>query len=71
MQVFLETRRLLPVASRRVMEKPGLTLARAFHAGGPYRIEGDEPGNVGYALDKAGWEQRRRAAPGMRGDARG
>jgi RimJ/RimL family protein N-acetyltransferase len=62
------------VASRRVMEKAGLTLARTFRADWPYRIEGDELGDVEYALDRADWERRQRAgraAPGMRGEARG
>jgi RimJ/RimL family protein N-acetyltransferase len=44
-------------ASRRVMEKSGLTLVRSFHAEWPYRIEGDELGDVEYALDRAGWER--------------
>jgi len=44
-------------ASRRVMEKAGLTLVRTFHQPWPYRIEGDEFGDVEYALDRAGWQQ--------------
>jgi RimJ/RimL family protein N-acetyltransferase len=62
------------VASRRVMEKAGLTLVRTFHAAWPYRIEGGELGDVEYALDRADWERRRRAGragPGMREEARG
>ena len=60
------------VASRRVMEKAGLTLVRTFHQPWPYRIEGDELGDVEYALDKAEWEcQQRagRAAPEAPGEA--
>jgi Acetyltransferase (GNAT) domain len=62
------------VASRRVMEKAGLTLVRTFHAAWPYRIEGGELGDVEYALDRADWEGRQRAGqagPGMRGEAGG
>jgi hypothetical protein len=43
-------------ASRRVMEKAGLTLVRTFHQPWPYRIEGDQFGDVEYALDKADWQ---------------
>ena len=49
------------LASRRVMEKAGLTLVRSFHQSWPYPIEGDELGDVEYALDKADWEQQDRA----------
>jgi RimJ/RimL family protein N-acetyltransferase len=58
-------------ASRRVMEKAGLTLVRTFHADWPYPIEGDELGDVEYALDRAEWERRRqagRAGPGTAGE---
>jgi len=48
------------LASRRVMEKSGLTLVRSFHQPWPYPIEGDELGDVEYALDKADWEQQDR-----------
>ena len=44
-------------ASRRVMEKAGLTLVRTFHQPWPYPIDGDEFGAVEYALDKTGWQQ--------------
>jgi RimJ/RimL family protein N-acetyltransferase len=60
-------------ASRRVMEKAGLTLVRTFHADWPYPIEGDELGDVEYALDRAEWERRRqagRAGPGTAGEIR-
>src|SRR6266700_5662626 len=46
------------MASRRVMEKAGMTLVRTFHQPLPYRIEGDEHGDVEYALQKADWEQQ-------------
>ena len=61
------------LASRRVMEKAGLTLVRTFHQPWPYPIEGDELGDVEYALDRADWERRQRAGqagPGTRGEAR-
>jgi RimJ/RimL family protein N-acetyltransferase len=48
-------------ASRRVMEKAGLRAVRFYHADWPYRIPGDEHGDVEYALDRAEWEQRRGA----------
>jgi RimJ/RimL family protein N-acetyltransferase len=44
-------------ASRRVMEKAGLTLVRTFRQPWPYPIECDEFGAVEYALDKIGWQQ--------------
>lgn len=43
-------------ASRRVMEKAGLTLVRTFHEPWPYPIDGDQFGGVEYALDKTGWQ---------------
>jgi RimJ/RimL family protein N-acetyltransferase len=44
------------MASRRVMEKSGLKLVRTFSQPWPYPIEGDQFGDVEYALDKAGWQ---------------
>ena len=44
------------VASRRVMEKAGLRLVRTFSQPWPDKIEGDEHGDVEYALDRADWE---------------
>ncbi len=44
-------------ASRRVMEKSGLRLVRTFHQPWPFPIEGDEFGDVEYALDEATWQQ--------------
>jgi RimJ/RimL family protein N-acetyltransferase len=46
-------------ASRRVMEKAGLRYVRTFHADWPYKIDGDEEGDVEYALTRAEWEERR------------
>jgi RimJ/RimL family protein N-acetyltransferase len=43
-------------ASRRVMEKCGLTLVRTFPDKGPGVIEGSEHGEVEYALTKPEWE---------------
>ena len=42
-------------ASRGVMEKAGLRLVRTFHQPWPCRIEGDEHGDVEYALSRADW----------------
>ena len=46
------------VASRRVMEKAGLAYVRTFHQEWPWRIEGEEHGDVEYALTKATWERQ-------------
>jgi RimJ/RimL family protein N-acetyltransferase len=43
------------IASRRVLEKAGLRLVRTFHQSWPYRIEGDEHGDVEYTLSRADW----------------
>ena len=43
-------------ASRRVMEKCGLTLVRTGPYEGSYPVEGAEHGQVEYALTKPGWE---------------
>ena len=45
-------------ASRRVMEKAGLKLVRVFHQEWPDHIEGDEHGDVEYALNRADWERQ-------------
>jgi RimJ/RimL family protein N-acetyltransferase len=45
-------------ASRRVLEKAGLTLVRTFHQEWPDPIAGTEHGEVEYALRKADWEQQ-------------
>ena len=46
------------VASRRVMEKAGLRFVRIFHQDWPDKIEGDEEGDVEYALLRSEWERR-------------
>jgi RimJ/RimL family protein N-acetyltransferase len=46
------------VASRRVMEKAGLRLVRTFHQPWPDYIEGEEEGDVEYALLRSEWEGR-------------
>jgi RimJ/RimL family protein N-acetyltransferase len=45
------------VASRRVLEKAGLRLVRTFHQPWPDYIEGEEEGDVEYALLRTEWEQ--------------
>ena len=45
------------VASRRVMEKAGLRFVRIFHQDWPDKIEGDEEGDVEYALLRSEWER--------------
>ena len=45
------------VASRRVMEKAGLTLVRVFRQALPHMIDGDELECVEYALHKTDWER--------------
>ncbi|HUB39482.1 MAG TPA: GNAT family protein [Streptosporangiaceae bacterium] len=52
------------LASRRVMEKAGLTLVRSFRRPWPYQIEGEEDGDVEYALTKADWEKQNQAGYG-------
>jgi RimJ/RimL family protein N-acetyltransferase len=44
------------IASRRVMEKAGLRLVRTFHQPWPDYIEGEEKGDVEYALLRSEWE---------------
>jgi RimJ/RimL family protein N-acetyltransferase len=57
------------VASRRVMEKAGLTLVRTFHQAWPDPIPGDEHGDVEYALTQAEWErQEAHTSEGKRDD---
>ncbi len=46
------------IASRRVMEKAGLTLEQTFHRSWAEPIEGAEYGEVEYALRKADWKRR-------------
>ena len=54
-------------ASRRVMEKAGVSLARSFRQPWPYPMEGDEHGDVEYSLTRAEWERQEAAGPA--GDA--
>lgn len=44
-------------ASRRVMENAGLRFARAFHQPWPDYIDGEEEGDVEYALLRSEWER--------------
>ena len=46
-------------ASRRVMENSGMRFVRTFHADWPYRIPGDEHGDVEYAITRAEWDEDR------------
>lgn len=69
-RVMAETM-VVNVASRRVMEKAGLTLVRTFHQEWPYPIEGDEYGDVEYALRKSDWQQQEAAGLDRRADDRG
>ena len=47
------------VASRRVMERAGMTLVRAFHQDWPYPIPGDEHGDVEYEITREQWSAAR------------
>jgi RimJ/RimL family protein N-acetyltransferase len=58
-RVWAETM-VVHTASRRVMEKAGLDFVRVFHQEWPDPIEGDEHGDVEYALTKGDWERRQR-----------
>jgi RimJ/RimL family protein N-acetyltransferase len=49
------------IASRRVMEKAGLQFVRTFFQEWPDSIEGDELGDVEYALDRETWERQEAA----------
>lgn len=53
-RVYAETM-AVNIASRRVMEKCGMTLRREFHQEWPHPIPGDEFGDVEYAIDLADW----------------
>jgi len=59
-RIYAETM-VVHTASRRVMEKAGLKLVRTFHQAWPYRIEGEEHGDVEYALTRAEWESMQHA----------
>jgi RimJ/RimL family protein N-acetyltransferase len=60
-RVFAETM-TVNAASRRVMEKAGLTYVRTFHLEWPEEIEGTAEGDVEYALTRAEWRAAQRAA---------
>ena len=47
------------VGSWRVMEKSGMRRVRVFHAEWPYKIPGDEQGDVEYAITREEWETQR------------
>ena len=49
------------LASRRVMEKAGMTLVRTFHQEWPDRIPGEEHGDVEYAIERPEWERQEAA----------
>jgi RimJ/RimL family protein N-acetyltransferase len=55
-RVFATTM-VVNVASRRVMEKAGLRFVRKFHQPWPDHIEGEEQGDVEYALLRSEWER--------------
>lgn len=50
-------------ASRRVMEKSGLSYVRTFHQDWPDAIPGSEHGEVEYALTRAEWRAQQAASP--------
>ena len=54
-------------ASRRVMEKAGLRYVRTFHAEWPETIDGDEHGDVEYALTRAEWSAAQPESTDWRG----
>ncbi len=54
------------VASRRVMEKSGLTLIRTFQLEWDDPLPGTEHGEVEYALVRADWERQEAAHPSSR-----
>jgi RimJ/RimL family protein N-acetyltransferase len=58
-RVYAETM-AVNTASRRVMDKAGLRLVRVFHQPWPDTIEGEEHGDVEYALDRTEWEREQR-----------
>lgn len=57
------SRMTVNTASRWVMEKCGLTLVRTFHEAWPDYLEGQEEGNVEYALLKSDWGRDSPPAP--------
>jgi RimJ/RimL family protein N-acetyltransferase len=57
-QLVFASTMVVNVASRRVMEKAGLKFVRTFHQPWPDKIEGEEEGDVEYALSRSEWEQQ-------------
>jgi RimJ/RimL family protein N-acetyltransferase len=59
---FTEADEAVNLASRRVLEKCGLTLLRTFHLeDDPHPIEGAGLGHVEYQLTRTDWEAANRA----------
>jgi RimJ/RimL family protein N-acetyltransferase len=58
-RIYAETM-AVNTASRRVMEKAGLRWVRTFHEDWPEPIEGDEHGDVEYALTREQWQNDQR-----------
>jgi len=56
------TTMVVNTGSRRVMEKAGMRVVRLFRAEWPVRIDGDEEGDVEYAITREEWTARDRAA---------
>jgi RimJ/RimL family protein N-acetyltransferase len=52
---------VINAASRRVMEKAGLKFVRVVHREWPIYVDGDEHGEVEYALTRAEWEASERS----------
>ena len=63
MQCIVADTMAVNIASRRVLEKAGLKLARTYHQPGPDPIEDGEFGDVEYTLHRTDWEQDQ-AGPG-------
>ncbi len=59
-RVMAETM-VVHAASRRVMERCGMRLVRTFRADWPYRIPGDEEGDVEYAITRKEWAAQQAA----------
>jgi len=55
---IVATTMTLNLASRRVLEKAGLSLARTFLAVWPSYLEGAEHGDVEYAIVRSAWRER-------------
>ncbi|MBP0449196.1 GNAT family N-acetyltransferase [Kitasatospora sp. RG8] len=59
MDRIVATTMTVNTASRRVMEKAGLSLIRTFFEGWDEPIEGAEHGDVEYAITRETWARRR------------